>query len=80
MKNVKTDQIENVQDVYLTPLNPLSVLSSFHPFVRLSARFTFRARRALERSTGARKKPPIGGLNFLVLIREYFVDILTTRA
>ena len=36
------------------------------PSVRSSAKVSFGPERPLETSTGARKKPPVGGLNFLV--------------
>ena len=42
---------------YLTPLNPLSV--------RPSGKVTF-GPKGPKPSAGARKKPPVGGLNFLV--------------
>ena len=48
--------------LYLTPLNPLSVQSSVCP----SGRITFLAQSAIQSSAGARKKPLVGGLNFLV--------------
>ena len=53
--------------LYLTPLNPLSV----RLFVRLSVRPSVRpsARISLQSSAGARKKPPVGGLNFLVMLK-----------
>ena len=47
----------------LTPLNLLSVLLSVRPSVRQNHRL---AQRAIQPSAGARKKPPVGGLNFLV--------------
>ena len=50
---------------YLTPLNPLSVRLFILPSVRQNH---LGARRAFQPSTGAKKKPPIGGMDFLVIM------------
>ena len=51
---------KNYSQCHLTPLNPLSVRSSVRP----SGKVTF-GPEGPQPSGGARKKPPVGGLNFL---------------
>ena len=52
---------------HLTPLNALSVGPSVRLSVRPSGKVTFGPKGPWP-SAGARKKPPVGGLNFLVSI------------
>ena len=60
--------------LYLTPLTPLSV----RPFVRLSVRPSGKITVGSEGpqpSTGAQKKPPIGGLHFPVIHKNNYAHI-----
>ena len=72
-KTRKLSEISNSLEPVVRPSVRLSVRPSVCQFVRPAGKVTF-GPEGLQPSTGARKKPPVGGPNFLVINKSNHED------